>query len=264
MRNIKKLSFITVVMLLLCSCTESKMKNFAEKFVTAVASNDTTAIAQMYPNANIADKLSLNFTKDSVTVEEVADTFVVYLGNGKSLSILKDEEGELYIADSHGVFSYPEERMDFALKTGWIDKDMSDLKIAEQFKDTMFINYLAQKNAGQIKTKLVVKSINYKSSDSDFYSGLMTWVTTIANESEFEIPGSFYEVFTDYLRWHKKYDGKDIKPGERHTFTLTVETNEGEPSSRIRFKVSDADLLAKFFTPKGGEYEAYKRSHISK
>lgn len=257
-------SLIAIAMLLVCSCTESKMKKFAEKFATAVSANDTASITRMYPESKVAEKLTMNFVKDSLTVEEIADTFIVHLSAGSSLSVIKDEEGELRIADSHGIFSYPTERMDFALKTGWINENMSDLIIAEQFKDTMFIHYLAHKNAGQIKTKLVVKSVNYKTqSESEWLSGNMTFVTTIGNDSEYEIPGSFYEIITDYGWLHKVTNGKDIKPGGRQSFSMQFPVAELWPSSTIRFKVSDADLLAKFFTPKGGEYETYKRSPLS-
>ncbi len=264
MKKLSTLSIIAMTMLLLASCTESKMKQFAEEFATAVNNNDKEAIAKMYPDAKVAEKLAIDFNKDSLSVEERADTFVVNLGGDKSLSIVKTEEGELKIADSHGLFSYPKERMDFALKTGWVKPEMSDLKVAEQFKDTMFIRYLAQKNAGQIKTKLVVKSVNdISQAEFEFRSGLMTYATTIGNDSEYEIPGSFYEIITDYGGEHRVTNGKDIKPGERKSFSMQFRVSEITPSSTIRFKVSDADLLAKFFTPKGGEYEAYKRSPLS-
>ncbi len=258
MKKVLSFSIIAISMLLLTSCTESKMKKFAEDFATAITNNDSEAIAKMYPDSKFAEKLSLDFVKDSLSVEERADTFVVNIGSDKSLSILKSEDGELRIVDSHGIFSYPQNRMDFALKTGWVKKGMSDLTIAEQFADTTFINYLAQKTIGQMKSQLVVKGISY----SGF--GTMIIKATITNKSEFEISGSDYEVTVKWYDLYKKtYNGEDIKPGENKSFSLSIEPAEGEGSASIRFTSSDAELLAKYFKPTGGEYEDYLRSPIS-
>lgn len=271
MKKLSTFSIIAIAMLLLASCTESKMKQFAEEFATAVNNNDKEAIAKMYPDAKVAEKLTIDFNKDSLSVEERADTFVVNLGGDKSLSIVKTEEGELKIADSHGLFSYPKERMDFALKTGWVKPEMSDLKIAEQFADTTFTKYLSQKNVGHIKTQLIIKNINYslpgdKIYDSS-YGGMVSAVhvtATVINNSEYEISGSDYEVTVAYSGVKSEtIPGKDIKPSETHTFTIKAPIAEAIGSASIRFISSDADMLAKYFTPKGGEYEAYKRSPLS-
>ena len=258
----KKLSTFCIIafsMLLLVSCTERKMSKFSEEFATAVTNNDTAAIAKMYPDSKIAEKLSIDFVKDSLSVEERADTFVVNIGSDKSLSIVKSEDGELRIVDSHGLFSYPQNRMDFALKTGWVKQGMSDLTIAEQFADTTFINYLVQKTVGQIKSQLIVKGIGYNFSNSGPH-GTMVVIATVTNKSEYEISGSDYEVTVKWYDQNKTHNGEDIKPGESKTFTLSTEPAEGNGSASIRFTCSDAELLTKYFIPKGVEYDDFQRS----
>lgn len=272
MKKISGFGFIALAMVLFASCTESKMKNFAEEFATAINNNDKATIAKLYPNSNLAEALKIDFVKDSLSVEEVADTFVVSYGKGTSISIVKDSEGELQIVDSHKLFSYSESRMDFALKTGWIKEGMSDLQIANQFSDTVFVNYLTRKNIEQIKTKLIVKSVNDRYSQDQFYDShynmTMTAVyttATIQNNTDFDISGSDYEVSVSYCQPHDKtFPGKDIKKGETQTFTIKSCPQENMGRASLKFVTSDAELLAKYFTPKGDEYESYKRSPIAK
>ena len=250
---------IALTMMLLASCTEQKMKQFAEEFATAVTNDDTTSIAKMYPDAQGEREFSIEFNKDSLSVEENADTFVVSLGAGKSLSIVKGEDDKLRIADSHGVISYPQVLVDFALKTGWIMENMSDQKIARQFSDTTFINYLAYKFIEQLKTKFAVKEVKDKNSWFEWQK----MEVIVANESEYEIPGSYYEVVS--IWYNKQYvnEGKDIKPGERKGFYVTVPWGEGTLYSNIRFKISYIELLTRYYKPQGNEYEAYMKSPVS-
>lgn len=271
----KRISIIMIVAFatgLICSCTTSKVKKFAEEFATAVQSNDKATIAKMYPESAKADSLTISFVKDSVLIEEVNDTFIVKPNSNSSLSIVKTEEGDFKIADSHGIFAYSPERINFGLNTGWIKREMSDLTIAKQFSDTTFINYLTEKNVEQIKTKLVVKSIDYSFQERMHYdsyykemmSSLEIITATIINNSDYEIKGSDYEVTIQYCGvYTKKHPGKDIKPGEKHRFSLEASPQEAEGKAIIKFVASDADMLARYFKPKGDEYESYLRSPIS-
>ena len=272
MKKISTFGFIAAAMILLVSCTESKMKKFAEEFATAVNNKDQATISKLYPDSKVAEALKIDFVKDSLSVEEVADTFIVSYGKGCSISIVKDKEGEPFVADSHGLFVYPAERMNFALKTGWVKPEMSDLKIAEQFTDTIFVNYLSRKNLEQIKSKLIVKSVKDRYSEEYFYDSHYNMImpavyttATIQNNSDYDISGSDYEVYVAYCEPHnKKFPGKDIKKGETQTFTIKSCAQEMTGQASLKFVATDAELLAKYFTPKGGEYEDYQNSPIGK
>lgn len=257
MRHISIMSI--TVMLFLASCTETKMKRFAEDFAMAVQNDDTTAIAKIYPGAEVAEQIDVNVIKDSLSVEECADTFIVNLDGKSSISIIKADENGLRIVDSHGLFSYPKERMDFALKTGWIKPEMSDMKIAEQFADTLFTEYLAKKYIGRLKSQLTVR-VN---EGSDYY--LNHWITAkILNESEFEIKGRDYEVTVSFGVQRKTFSGKDIKPSQTQVFTLKVAPAECKGKADVKFLISDADILARYFIPEGNEYEHYLHSPLVK
>ncbi len=271
MKKISTFCIIAVGMILLVSCTESKMKSFAEEFATAVNNKDKATISKFYPDSKVAESMKIDFVKDSLSVKEVADTFIVSYGKGCCISIVKDKEGEPFIADSHGLFVYPAERMNFALKTGWVKPEMSDLKIAEQFTDTVFVNYLSRKNLEQIKSKLIVKSVKDRSGEYfyDSHYNMMTpavyTTATIQNNSDYDISGSDYEVYVTYCEPHnQKFPGKDIKRGETQTFTIKSCAQEMTGQALLKFVASDAELLLKYFTPKGSEYEDYLNSPIGK
>lgn len=134
---------------------------------------------------------------------------------------------------------------------------MSDMEVANQLADTLFISYLSAKNAEQIKTMLKVKNVSVIVSGAN-----MGWKTTIENLSDYVISGSDYKVTCTFIRWNKTFPGQDIQPGETRSFTMMVDPNEGVASSVVKFKLSDAELLAKYFKPTGDEYPSYLRSPL--
>lgn len=269
----KKLALFACAGLLLASCSKyGDVKQFVTDFAATVTTGDKAAIQKMYPDAALADSLAIDFQKDSLQVEENGDTFVVHLNANSSMSIVKDEEGELKIADSHGLFAYAADRMVFGLKTGWITPDMNDGEIARQFSDTTFVKYLATKTVEEIKSQFRVKGISYNYSSGQmvydkYYGGMAPAVlvnANVINQSEYEISGSDYQVYVGYSRFNQTFPGKDMKPGETQTFTLKASPQEAMGTASVRFMLSDEELLAKYFTPKGGEYEEYQHSPMYK
>ena len=135
-------------LLFLTSCDKNKeVKQFATDFAAAVQSGNKSEITKMYPGAASADSLVFTFDAEKAEIEELeSGGWKVVLGEGKDIFIVKNEaDGTLSIKDSHGVFFIPDSKKDFALKTGWIEKGMSDIQILERFLDTGFEASLIEK-----------------------------------------------------------------------------------------------------------------------
>ena len=47
-----------------------------------------------------------------------AQHFVANFGEGKDITINWNEDGKMTVTSSQGLFAYPTDKMDFALKTG--------------------------------------------------------------------------------------------------------------------------------------------------
>lgn len=272
MKHFNRLVVIAFIVALACSCTESKLKQLAQDFTTAVAKNDTAAIVALYPDAKMADKLVEGLPTDKITIVEKADTFVVNFDADHSLSVVQTNDGDFRIVNSHGIFSFPAERMDLALKTGWVKKGMSDLQIAEQFTDTTFINYLSKKYIAQFKSKLTIGKSVDGVGQQDIASMSANYIVNVVNKTNQEIKGTDYKVWVGDEAYNGGRDwefssspGKDVKPGEKQRIVIKYPIAGGEgPNVLIRFTIPDEELFAKYFTPKGDEYEQYMRSPVSK
>ena len=61
MKKISTFCIIAVGMILLVSCTESKMKSFAEEFATAVNNKDKATISKFYPDSKVAESMKIDY-----------------------------------------------------------------------------------------------------------------------------------------------------------------------------------------------------------
>jgi hypothetical protein len=151
--------------------------------------------------------------------------------------------------------------MAFAIATGWIKEDMTDIQIAENFTDTLFVTYLADKLMSQMKSWFTVTDYYYfgprKHKSNYEYAG---FVATVTNNSDMVIQGTDYEVVHSWYAGTKRSSGKDIHPTEHLQFvTEWYHVGEGIPSSRVNFKISKMEALEKYFKPTEKDYENYLR-----
>jgi len=272
----KKTNFFVPLMalMLLTSCDKNaEVKQFMNELATAVSTNDKAAIEKMYPDATKADSLSLTFDADKAQIEELeGGGWKVDLGEGKDIIVVKNEaDGTLSVKESHGMFVYPKEKIDFGQKTGLINSGMNDRELALQFGDTLFINYLSQKVKDAIMRKLRVKtsviSSNYEFSEYNKYR------ITVRNDNDFDIPAEAYEFVVEKWGWDcenlrdclvstELQDGPDLKANETTICPVPGEYDfEYETvKASIQLKNSKEQIVEKLFTPQGGEYEEYLES----
>ena len=210
---------MAVAVLMFCACDKNaEVKQFMTDFSTAVANKDKAAIEKMYPDASKADSLALAFDAEKAQMEALDDGSIkIVLGEGKDIILVKNEsDGTLKIQTSHGVFVYPQERMDFALKTGWYDKTLDDIKNADRLADTLFVKYLNDKIAGAViaDLKSKVKVTKSVATQRSFCTVI------VSNQNNRQIEGNEYVITAKLYEYfggnygHKEYAGSRTLTGK--------------------------------------------------
>ena len=276
MKKLVHLVPMVLALLLLCACDKNaEVKQFMTDLTAAIEKNDKAAIEKMYPAAAKADSLALAFDAEKAQIEALEDGSIkIALGEGKDITLVKNEgDGSLSVKESHGVFVYPQERMDFALKTGWYDKTLDDIKNADRLADTLFVKYLNDKIAGAIiadlKSKVKVTKSVY--TNFDINSCRTSYLVVVSNQSNRQIEGDEYVVISKVYSTvgfgfsrnrislgNRTLTGKPIPANGQVSYTFS--TDDGvepeNPVSTISVNPKIENVLADY-QPTGKEYEEY-------
>ena len=142
---------------------KQKVLQFVEQFAKAIEAGDRKTICQLYPDAVKAEDLDVSFLKDSVVVSQQSgnDTIDVKLSYKQSLRIVKDDNKQMRIVSSKGLFSFLSDQMDFAMKTGWINASLDDVECADRLNEKDFVSWIEKKAiaAMQSKVKVIQSSV---------------------------------------------------------------------------------------------------------
>lgn len=281
-RNYKLLihaMFIIGVGQIIVSCTqeqkvtsEEEVRNYGKYFVEKLTLQQFDSITPTYADITKADSIAPVKTDTISVVESTPGVFDVTLTEGVKLKVNRAEDGAISVAESKGLFIFPEEKMEIAKKTGMWEDNLNDVQLAERFKDEAFFKYIQNqinKNTSNLIT--IGKFVN---------NGNGTGYYPLKNNTNVPIKGSEYNlailhsypVFmghaVDY--WAKKNiqePGKDIEPGgvARYSCDLnsTFVGGELDPSKKIKgitWKLSPQQLQEKFASYTGQEYQEYLSS----
>lgn len=249
------------------------IQKFAINFADKVSKNHVESIRAVYPDAAKIDSFALNFIPDKITVKELPEKnlFEVELENGSSFLFKKVEgdESSMQVIKSYGLMALPDGRYDFALKTGWIEKGMTDVEMAERFQDKEFEKSLQKEFIKDIKSKVSVKITG--TWGDDYFEG--EWVSakgaviTVSNNSAITIHGDSYHV--TYSTWYwgdssqKKREtlsGKDIAAGGIATLQTSKLGPDMESEHSVQINFMEAAFNSMFlqsYKPTGNEYKAY-------
>ena len=260
--------FLFASAVLFASCTEYKVKKMSKQLVVALNENDSTTIADIYPNSRIAKAFADNLEYDSLSVEEIADTMIVHINNGKAFYVAKNDDGDLKVVDSRGVFVFSERMLDIGEQTGWVSPTMSDMEKAEQFADSVFVHYLADKTHRDILSSFVELNVLLDFSYKE-YDNKLRWNILVRNSS-YSLLGSDYNFIVDVTpALSITVPGIDLDE-EDLNYRITkfkTEIAEFSPKVRVEFTISDEELLRKYgwfgFSDEK-EYETYLKSPLYK
>lgn len=256
-----------------CNKEDNSAKEFLATLSQTLSSGKADSIAMLYPGAEKFETFNSRLlVGDSVKIEIQEDgTYKVAMSDRASLVMQRDETGKYMVKESKGLFNFDSKRVEFAKKTGWIESTMNDVKVAEQFADTLFVEWLGREFVANVKKNLSVKLTGTYGDDK--YMG--EWVSaegivvTVTNNNDFLIPGACYKVHCKDWYWgdpsmssSRTNNGQDVAAHGKVTMRVALSTNmESENSQKLEFVDSEIfKLLAEHYVPKGTEYKDYLNS----
>ena len=275
----KKQLLMFVAGILLVACSGNKeletVKQFANDFATKVSNNLVDSIRAMYPDAALCDSFALSFSVDAVDVQETETpgTYKITLGNDVNFMVCHNEDGELNVSDSHGLFAYPTEVMAWAKVMGIWEKDLSDSQLAERLCDNGFKEYLAEKVLSDLKQSIEAKDIEYTWIQDFGYTVLDKIFVVLKNNSDYNLNKEEYSIKGEYWDGSRQsitINTEDIKAHEnRRLRILLQEYPDIEKSSvtsgqykatlnsEVILNITEEDAIKRFYKPTGNEYKEY-------
>ena len=270
---------VSLSLLFLASCDKNKeVKQFATDFAAAVQSGNKSEITKMYPGAAAADSLVFAFDveKSQIETQENGNIKIV-LGEGKDVTIVENENGEGFkVKESHGVFAYSADNLDFAKKTGQWKDGITDEELAKRMNDKDFEKSLIEKFEKDFSKRF---SIVHKVPDSNFDASERQSIYIVKNNSSSQIDGSDYEISIPFCkesymfdpnpkRWNETREGKTISPNGSVSYVEYIVIERGDFSRSgpvfdghaIVLKLKGKALFNKYFSSTGNEYEEYLKA----
>lgn len=263
----------TLLLVGLCSCdkTDGEINDFFQRFAIAVQSGDKDELAKYYPEAADADSISFALNPDSLLIEktETDGTYLVKISEGVDATVVRAADGTMTITQSHGLFAYAPDRLDFAKKTGQFKPELTDAENALRMGDTRFMDDLSERLFGEVKNN--VKASCH--SGGDFNHGSYASLT-VRNDNDFDLPGDAYVAYaklyswdfdrmTDVLSRTTSHTGIPISAHSSVTYSLGTHDFEYESwkSGGVTIKTLPADVIAQIYKPTGREYDEFIAEH---
>lgn len=232
---------------------EDEVRTFAGNFIDHARVHNYDSLVVMYENIVMADSI-VPVKNENLKITKVADgQYQVILGDGIIMNVARNENGNLIVKESKGLFAFHPIHLDIAKKTGLWNDTLSDIALAERMDDQAFFSYVALRAKPNYSDLVEVeKSKGNKSA------------YTLTNKSGVHIRGNEYEIVKRYGNPDREeeisnetFPGEDIPPHESIVVPSTKPKNVSMEVVNVRFILSDDDFNKKFATYSGNEYQEY-------
>lgn len=271
----KKLFFIATglcafAIITSCSGSDNKVENFAQSFAEKVQAGQLDSVAMIYPDVEYADKLELTFVADSMKVEKTDSDkeYKVSYGNGKSAVIALDDNGNMSVKETRGIFSFPESAMELARKSGAYKSGITDKELAVNmiYLDDMNSKLYEQAAAARQKAisfsgPVITKEPMFSMDDGRGYY-------TLKNNTDQNISGDEYDTTWEWssIVMGVEDSGKNIKKGKdipaggsvKEPFSFSGRSYVG--LKKINIKAIDRDEFEKNYKFTGKEFTEYMKT----
>ena len=270
----KKLFLKTICMVVILTClsacdnTQGEIKDFLMKFAEAVQSGDKNKMAECYNDATYADSIAFVLDPNSLVIEQADDsTFNVKISETVNLVLSRAKDGTMHIIQSRGLFAYPPERMKFGMATGQFKPELDDITNALRMKDYRFLDHLVSTFNTKLKGGIIISDTD--TYGDDYFEG--EWISadgyvfTVTNKTNFDIPGSAYQIIYTSGYWGggpretEIIQGQNIAAGSSIKLRSSKMGPNMESSDDYSIKtlgVSTQDFM-RMYTPTGNEYEQF-------
>ena len=242
---------------------EEEVRNYSKYFIEKLTANQLDSLKVSYTGIANADSI-VAVKSDTILVEETTPgKFNVTLADGINLKIERDNDGEIKVTESKGLFAFPADKVDIAKKTGMWDDNLSDAQLNERMKDEEFFKYIQD----QIKKKTSnILTVGKETMSSDYKYNL----TPIINNTDQEIKATDYTIISKdgyYLisgvDWisTSTINGKDIAPHDKYVVKTVASWDEGSTHIiKVNIKIPKEELVRRFASFTGKEYKEYLNS----
>ncbi|MDE7349599.1 MAG: hypothetical protein K2N25_00910 [Muribaculaceae bacterium] len=266
----------TSLLILANSCDSSKKsaEAFAEKFAGYAGKEMLDSIYAVYPAAELADKIDVDFKADSLSVEKADKDgeYTITYNSGEQMVVSVGKDGNVSVVESKGLFKYSPAKMTFAEKVGALKKGLNDEDLAKRMiqvdnLSTGLFNEFVKSRKNAVKN--LGFTVTYEPS---FAMETGTGYYTLKNTTDQPIGGDEYEITyvgnTMYAgvdkSWTDIEPGKDIPP--HGTVMLQEEFNwhGGRELKAITMHIPTKESFFKNYQPTGDEYNDYVKVHGDK
>lgn len=241
------------------SFPEEEVRNYGKYFVEKITTNQLDSLTTSYPDISNADSI-VPFKSDSImVVETTPGHYTLTLAEGITLKLDRSEDGKITVAESKGLFAFPEDKVEVSKKTGMWDDKLSDAQLNERMKDEGFFTWVKKKTAAPSK----IVSLGKYYPDTSFVGG-SGWEgdRVIVNNTSVPVDGSDYVVIYHYCEFEG--EGRESRPGKPIPANGSVRFKEGgrgefgEWIDGVKMKLSSKEIQEKFSKPlTGNEYQEY-------
>lgn len=265
------------ILLTATSCSnagEKKVKAFADNFAKHVSEDNRDSIIYYYPAAEFANDFAIGYKPDSITVKSTdkENVYLVNLGDGATMTVTLSPEDKITINESHGLFSFPDSKLDFARKTGAIRDGINDARLAQtmlivdNMATELFNNYVeTRKNAIKNLGATITKDIDLMLDEGRGYY-------TLKNTSDQPIAAGDYSITWVkewyYIGMEKEATEKYIEQGKKDipaNGTITVpflySGHVDNSITAITVNTPTQEDFFKNYKPTGQEFAAYVKVH---
>ena len=247
---------------------EDEVRNYGKYFVDKLNAGQLDSLKATYPDINKADSI-VTVTSDTILVEESAlGQFDMTLADGIVLKVRRSEDGNIFVTESKGLFTFPADKVDIAKKTGMWDDKLSDAQLNERMKDEEFFTFINSKLINSTSNILKVIKGNYN------------WENfiPIKNNTSLPIKGSDYNLrieiccamldfdnngndyWNEISSWETR-PGKDIGPSQTINYKISHSDHCAICKADVVMNLSNKDIMEKFAPFTGNEYQEYLDSN---
>lgn len=270
MKNIYFSAFAAFVMLL-SSCVgkgttpegptpEEEVRSYGKDFVAKLTAKQLDSLKASYPDIVTADSIA-TLKSDTILVSETApEQYDITLAEGVVLKATRSQDGNIKVISSRGLFAFPSDKMEMARKTGMWNDSLSDKELAGRLGDEEFFKYVKKTNKAKLGKMLVIGKGPSDGGGSQ----------SVTNKSDKTIDGADYKVvkrFTVHGNCfspggvsYSTLKGKTLKPGQSMGYHVEVALMGWEEITNIKWQLPDDQLIAKYITFKGDEYQNYLKT----
>lgn len=265
----------TALLMLVVSCNKQQeaVKGFAEKFAGYVEKDQRDSIIAVYPGAEFADKIEVNFKPENLKVDKTdkENEYLVSFGDKETMLVSVNEDGQMRVVESNGLFKYSDAKIEFAKKVGAVKKDMNDETLAKRMiqvdnlSTELFNEYVAgRKNAVKNLGFTVTYEPTFGMEEGTGYYTLKNTTDQPIGGDEYEITYSGWEYYAgmpNERTWKDVVPGKDIpakgsiRLDEKFTFHFNRELKS------ITMHTPSQESFFKNYKPTGDEYDNYVKVH---